>query len=198
MLEEARALGLDLADLIAAADSHPTAAPWPSSSPRSKRTFTPGTAATYRPYWRLAVEHHGDRRLADLGVADLHAVVEAAAERAQRNRPGATGRSSRETCIAALRAAVRRAVAAGLVTPTQRPRSPSPAGPDPDDGPSTTLEVAELIDAVRATSLDPALDLLLVRFHLETGARRSGGLALRVRPRRASSHRLAHREGQRP
>lgn len=41
-------------------------------------------------------------------------------------------------------------------------------------------ELAELVDAVRATSSDPALDLLLVRFHLETGARRSGALALRT------------------
>lgn len=45
-------------------------------------------------------------------------------------------------------------------------------------------EVAELADAVRLTSRtsrDPVLDLLLVRFHLETGARRQGALNLRHR-----------------
>ncbi len=45
-----------------------------------------------------------------------------------------------------------------------------PTGPD--------LELSELIDAIRTTSNDPALDLLLVRFHLETGARRQGALDL--------------------
>jgi integrase/recombinase XerC len=39
-------------------------------------------------------------------------------------------------------------------------------------------EVAELADAIRLTSGDPSLDLLLVRFHLETGARRQGALNL--------------------
>lgn len=39
----------------------------------------------------------------------------------------------------------------------------------------------ELIDAIRTTSGDPDLDLLLVRFHLESGARREGALNLRVR-----------------
>ena len=42
-------------------------------------------------------------------------------------------------------------------------------------------EVEELIDAIRATSNDPDLDLLLVRFHLESGARREGALNLRLR-----------------
>lgn len=40
--------------------------------------------------------------------------------------------------------------------------------------------MAELADAVHLTSCDPALDLLLVRFHLETGARRQGALNLRA------------------
>jgi len=42
-------------------------------------------------------------------------------------------------------------------------------------------EIGELVDAVRTTSNDPDLDLLLVRFHLETGARRQGALNLELR-----------------
>ena len=42
-------------------------------------------------------------------------------------------------------------------------------------------ELAELIDAVRTTSRDPDLDLLVLRFHLESGARREGALNLRRR-----------------
>jgi integrase len=43
----------------------------------------------------------------------------------------------------------------------------------------TDRELGELIGAVRATSRDPDLDLLLIRFHLESGARRDGALNLR-------------------
>ena len=59
VLEDARALGLDLADLIAAADGDrtvPTIAQYVSAV---DATFTPSTASTYRPYWRLVVELHG-------------------------------------------------------------------------------------------------------------------------------------------
>ena len=38
-----------------------------------------------------------------------------------------------------------------------------------------------MIDAVRTTSRDPDLDLLVLRFHLESGARREGALTLRRR-----------------
>jgi integrase len=42
-------------------------------------------------------------------------------------------------------------------------------------------ELREVIDAIRTTSRDPGLDLLLIRFHLESGARREGALNLRLR-----------------
>jgi integrase len=41
--------------------------------------------------------------------------------------------------------------------------------------------LADLISTVRTTSRDPDLDLLVIRFHLETGARREGALNLRRR-----------------
>ena len=173
-------LGLDLTDLITAdrrTSSPPTLAAFVATI---EPTFTPGTAATYRPYWRLAVDHHGDSRVGTLGVTELHAVVEAAGERARRARPGSTGRSSAETCIAALRAVYQRALAAGLVDANPaasltKPRRAAPRRRALDD-----REQADLVDAVRATSVDPGLDLLLVRFHLETGARPSGALAFRA------------------
>ncbi|MEO5678259.1 MAG: tyrosine-type recombinase/integrase [Acidimicrobiales bacterium] len=42
-------------------------------------------------------------------------------------------------------------------------------------------ELGQLDDAVCSTSRDPGLDILLVRFHLESGARRQGALGLRLR-----------------
>jgi integrase len=181
VLEEARALGLEIEDLVAAAAHRPrlvTVREWVAVV---ETTFSTRTAATYRPYWRLLVAHHGDRALASLTLADLGAVVTFAVGRAMVRRPGSTGRASRETCVAALRAAFARAVAAGIV-----PSNPAAALVKPRRQPSRRRalderELAELIDAVRLTSRDPDLDLLLVRFHLETGARRDGALHLRRR-----------------
>lgn len=117
LLEEARVLGVDLSDLIAAdtADTArlPTVAAFVDTI---AATFTPATAATYRPYWRLTAVHLGQHRLAEVTFVDLLAVIDAAVARARHNRPGSTGRSSHETCVAALRALFGRAVNAGLIT----------------------------------------------------------------------------------
>ena len=181
VLEEARALGIDLDDLVAAAtgENRPiTVAAWIDEI---APTFGASTARTYRPYWRLLVTMCGDRAMAELTTMDLAAVVDAAGERAKIHRPDSTGRSSRESCVAALRAAWKRAVDAGHVTSNpaaalRKPRRSTSRRRALDD-----RELTDLADAIRATRRDPDLDLLLVRFHLETGARVQGALNLRRR-----------------
>jgi len=181
LLAEAAALGLHLEDLIAAhTGPRPPAPTLADHIAAVAPTFEPGTAATYSSYWRLALHHLGDRRITDITVVDLQVVVADAANRAQQRRPGSSGRSSQETCVAALRALFNRAHAAGLIatnpagalTKPRRARSRRRALDD--------AELAELVEAIRTTSADPDLDLLLVRFHLETGARRQGALHLRL------------------
>lgn len=182
MLEEARVLGLDLADLIAADTIAAAQLPTVSSYLETiAPTFTTATAATYRPYWRLTSAHLGDRRLTDVTVTDLVAVVDDAAARAKRRRPGSTGRATRESCVAAMRAVFCRAADAGLITVNlaaalAKPRRTRSRRRALDD-----QEFGELINAVRTTSNDPDLDLLVLRFHLESGARREGALNLRHR-----------------
>lgn len=178
VLAEAHHLGVDLADLLAAAEPvHlPTVADWTASIEAS---FTAATARTYRPYWNLTVLMLGERRLAELTTIDLANVVRAAGDRARAHRPNSGGRSAEETCVAALRALCGRAVAAGHLTinpatALTKPRRSRSRRRALDD-----REIAELADAVRLTSRDPVLDLLLIRFHLETGARRQGALLLR-------------------
>lgn len=182
LVDDAAALGAELADLILAAVAARAAVPTVADYIATiAPAFSPGTAATYRPYLRLAITHLGDRRLSEVTVVDLQAVVADAGMRATRRRPTSVGRSSRESCVGALRALFARARAAGLIhtdpaallTKPRRARSRRRALDD--------RELAELIDAVRATSNDPDLDLLLVRFHLESGARREGALNLRLR-----------------
>ncbi len=181
LLEEARALGLDVGDLLAAATGEPKPVTVTAWINEIGPTFSPSTAATYRPYWRLAAALLGDRCLAELTTTDLAALVDAAAERARTHGPDSTGRASRETCIAALRALYARAVDAGHVTTNpaaalRKPLRTTGRRRALDDG-----ELTDLADAIRATSTDPNLDLLLVRFHLETAARRQGALNLRRR-----------------
>lgn len=182
LLEEAKALGIDLGDLLAAAGTATAAMPTVASYVASiASTFTPVTAKTYGPYWRLLVAHLGQHRLAEVTSVDLTAMVDAAAARAQIHRPGSTGRASRESCVAALRAVFSRAADAGVIS-----GNPAAALIKPRRAPSrrralTDDELTDLIDAVRTTSNDPDLDLLLVRFHLESGARHQGALNLRHR-----------------
>lgn len=180
LLAEARGLGVDLADLLAAAGpAHlPTVAEWVAEI---DGTFTAATARTYRPYWNLAARMLGDRRLSELTHVDLAVVVRAAGDRARTSHPDRSGRSAEETCVAALRALSTCAVAAGHL-----PTDPAAALSKPRRARSRRRalddhEIAELADAIRLTSRDPDLDLLLLRFHLETGARRQGALDLRHR-----------------
>ncbi len=181
VLHEARALGLDVEDLVAAATGEPTPLTLAAWIDEIAPTFVASTAATYRPYWRLAAALLGDRSLAELTTADLAAVVESAAERARTHRPESTGRASRETCIAALRALYARAVDAGHVRANPAAVLRKPLRTTSRRRALDDRELTDLADAIRATSTDPDLDLLLVRFHLETGARRQGALNLRRR-----------------
>ena len=186
LLAEAAALGVTIEDLIAEASSD--ALGIPSTGPTVAEymdtvtpSFSKGTAATYKSYWRLLIDRLGERPIDSVGVDDCEAVVVDAVERARHNRPGSDGRSARESCIGALRALFARAERADLVTRNpaaqlEKPRRLPNRRRALDDG-----ELREVIDAVRTTSQDPDLDLLLVRFHLESGARREGALNLRLR-----------------
>lgn len=82
---------------------------------RIEAHFKETTRATYATHWRLLVERHGERMLGELDADDLAELVAEAGRRARRRRPGCTGRSAEENCVAALRALYRRAVKAKVV-----------------------------------------------------------------------------------
>lgn len=184
LLEEARALGLDVTDLLAAAFGQSrlmTVAAWIDEI---APTFTPSTAATYRPCWRLAAGMVGDRYLAELTAADLADVVDVAAERARSHRPDSTGRRlprDLRRALRALRALCARAIDAGHLTANPAAALRKPLRTTSRRRALDDRELTELADAIRMTSVDPDLDLLLIRVHLETGARRQGALNLRRR-----------------
>lgn len=92
---EAQALGVTIGDLIAAARDMPAdgrAVPTVAEYVDTiGPTLSPGTAATYRSYWRLAIARFGDRPLDQIGVDDCEAVVADAVARAERLRRGSDG-----------------------------------------------------------------------------------------------------------
>lgn len=183
LMAEVTQLGVTIDDLVIAATTlRVRHAPMTVAEYLDKiaPTFSPGTAATYAPYWRLAVARFGDRHLGDIGVDDCAAVVAEAAQRARECRPSSDGRSSRENCVSALRALFTRAQRSGLIGVNPAAAVPKPLRRPSRRRPLDHPEVEELINAIRTTSSDPDLDLLLVRFHLESGARREGALNLRL------------------
>lgn len=141
---------------------------------------SPSTAGTYRRYWSLLVDLHGDRPVAALTVEDLLAVVREA-ERTKVTRANSTGSAVAENCVAALRRFMTCAVHAGI-----RSTNPAMEIAKPRRGVErrralTATELKEINTVTATTGDDNELDCLLVRFHLETGARRGGAIALRRR-----------------
>ncbi len=143
---------------------------WPSTCRWSFRV--PGrTRRTYNSYWTLLVEMVGGKALDAVTVEDLIAVADEGATRERSRRRGSDGRASSESCVAASRAVFGRALKAGHLA-----RNPALLVDKPRRLPNRRRalsdgELAEVWAGVGATTKDPALDLLLLRFHLETGAR---------------------------
>lgn len=143
--------------------------------------YQPRSRRTYASYWRLTVELLGDVALDQVTVDDLAGVADEASHRARLRRPGSDGRASRESCVAAMRAVFTRAQKAGLVAANPALLVEKPRRLPNRRRALTQAELGDLWDAVAATTRDPDLDLLLLRFHLESGARRMGAINLRVR-----------------
>jgi len=148
---------------------------------RIEGRFTENTRATYATHWRLLVERYGERTLAELDSDDLAELVAEAGKRAQARRPGCSGRSAEESCVSALRALFSRALKARVVAYNPAATLERPPRLANRRRALTTRELGELWEAVTRVSRDRELDLLIVRFHLETGARRTGALGLRLK-----------------
>jgi integrase len=184
-LSELEAMGLTLEDLLAASgrdvpaqEKGPTVAEY---VPVVAAGYQPRTRRTYNSYWTLTTELLGDKALELVTVEDLLSVADEAARRARLRRVGSDGRASRESCVAAMRAVFTRAVKAGLVRSNPALLVDKPRRLPNRRRALNPTELDELWEAVAATTRDPELDLLLLRFHLESGARRMGAINLRVR-----------------
>lgn len=185
MLAELETLGLTVADLLAAAGSGTREARATTTLaeylPSVRESYAPRTRRTYDSYWRLAEEMIGDLPLDSVTADHVAAVAEEAARRARQRRAGSDGRASRESTIAAVRAVFTKAHRAGIVRANPALLVDKPRRLESRRRALSQRELDDVWAAVSATTKDPDLDLLLLRFHLETGARRMGAINLRLR-----------------
>jgi hypothetical protein len=198
-LEQLALSGITPEEILAAAGKGPApVAEGPTVAEyvtRIEGRFKETTRATYATHWRLLVELRGGCRLGELDSDDLAELVAEAGRRARIRRPSCTGRSAEENCVAALRALYLKAVKARVVSFNPASELDKPSRLENRRRALTASELSEVWETVTIVSRDPELDLLLVRFHVETGARRIGApRAAAERPRLLSSDDLADRE----
>jgi integrase/recombinase XerC len=184
-LEQLALSGITPEEILAAAGNGPaTLADGPTVAEyvtRIEGRFKETTRATYATHWRLLVELRGGCRLGELDSDDLAELVAEAGRRARIRRPSCTGRSAEENCVAAFRALYLKAVKARVVSFNPAGELDKPRRLENRRRALTASELSEVWETVTLVSRDPELDFLLVRFHVETGARRIGALGLRLK-----------------
>ena len=140
-----------------------------------------GTRKTYLTYWKHLTVKLGDVPINQVTASALQTVALEAKTNARKRRNSRGGRSAQENCVGALRAFFARAVMDNLIDKNpamdvKKPRRlPSPRRA------LTAKEFQALDNVTRSGGNDPLLDTLLLRFHAETGARRGGAIALRLK-----------------
>jgi integrase len=142
---------------------------------------TDGQRRTYANHWRSLVEAYGERPVNGLRKTELEALAQAAKRNARTRANSRKGSGAEENCVAALRHFFTKAVDDGLLRENPALKLVKPKRQASHRRPLKPEEVEQLWTVTVTTGNDPALDALLFRFHLETGARRGGALALRVR-----------------
>lgn len=183
VLALAESMGITV-DELAAASAHNMDRPSVSVRdylPAVEAASTDGAKLTYRPYWRLLVTRLGDQAIAAVKPSDLRALALEAQRRAVRRSNSRGGTSARENCVAALRAYFRLAVEDGLIDESPADKVQKPRRRASRRRGFTDAELLKIYEVTQSGGDDPVLDSLVLRFHLETGARRAGALGLRRR-----------------
>lgn len=140
------------------------------------------TGRLYRPYWRKMVEAWPDRLIGDVKAADVLWFVNHCKTTAVVRASSRGGHSAAEHGFEALRCLIKFAVVERLVHPWDDPTL-KVARPKRLTSKRRALKpdlVEAIVDVAATTGDDPRLDALLLRFHIETAARRGGALALRL------------------
>ncbi len=149
--------------------------------PQVMNAATEGKKRTYATYWRLLASQLGEKSLSEVNTSTLQALSLYAKTHAVQRSNSRNGTSAQESCVSALRCFFALAVADGLIEKSPAGALKKPTRQLSDRRGFSDEEVVELYKVTSTGGDDPVLDTLLLRFHLETGARRGGALALRRR-----------------
>ena len=153
-----------------------------------QRGTEPGARRVYDRYWKALCDGYvedgvviaalGDMQLDEVSMLDIEEGMLAAKRNAVRRRTSHDGSSAAEHYVAAARRVFRRAVQSGQLDSSPAHAVDKPRRIASQRRALSWEEVQAYFRLVASGGNDPALDLLLVRFHLETGARRQGALEL--------------------
>ncbi len=174
-------LGLDPSTLVTTVQD--TIAPtFAEYIPIVAAAVSSGTRQTYTPYWNRILAHWGHLRLNEPTPSEIKRLAEVVRQNVVVRRNARHGRGAVELFVAALRCIYRHAIDDELI---EEDRNPAAKVAKPTRLPSGRYalpaeRVAEINRAASTTGNDPELDTLILRFHLETAARRGGALALRT------------------
>lgn len=183
LIAAGNALGLTREELLAAlletpsepTRDLPTVAEY---TPKVRAASRAGSLRTYGAYWAKFEAEFGTRRLDEFTVTDLRAFIEKVRLGSLRRRGSIDGAGAAENAIGALRRLFTCAMDDGYVLANPALKIPKPARHPSRRRALSDEELTALAQATQTRSKDPGLDLLLMRFHLEAGARRGGALAL--------------------
>ncbi|MGA0396612.1 MAG: tyrosine-type recombinase/integrase, partial [Ilumatobacteraceae bacterium] len=139
-----------------------------------------GTRGTYKTYVLRFVGMFGERRVVDITFRDLE-VFAAEMMKNRTKRCNTNDDRLPENCVGALRNMFTLAVKHGIRSdnPAMDLKKPSRSPKYPRSA-LERHELVELVNVTRRDSNDPDLDVLIMRFMLETGCRREGVLNLTV------------------
>lgn len=149
--------------------------------PVVEAAVTPGTLRVYGSYWKRINQRWGDRRLDEPTATEIAGLVEHTKQNRVQRRNGRGGSCAGEHMVAAFRCLYKFAVIDDYISASTNPAAkvPKPRRLPSNRRGLPAKQINELVLVASSTGNDPALDALIVRFHLETAARRAAALKLR-------------------
>jgi len=179
-LEMLARLGVSPEELLGPTET-PSALTVAQYLPTVERATPVRATRTFASYWRRLDEQLGDHRLDEVRTSDIAAFARTCRENARVRSNTVGGVGAETNAITTARAFFRLAVQDGLIRSNPAAAVRKPRRNPRERRALTPGEIADLDQVARTRSDDPELDTLLVRFHLETGARRQGAIGLRMR-----------------
>ena len=173
-------MGINPADLLRQSPPAAEAPAFAEYIPRVSEAVSAGTRRVYGTYWNRVLKAWGPRSITSVTPLEISQLAEQVKASVVQRRNARGGRGAAEHLIAALRCMFRYAVADGILTEDENPAIRVPK-PRRLRGTRTALphnRLEELSQVAASTGDDPALDVLLLRLHIETACRRGGALAL--------------------